>query len=269
MLKEAYDFRDESEALYKLIEPLNEADYDRVTLFKDWTINDVLQHLHFFNYAADLTRTDEEEFKRAYAELSKVRTETDSIVIATDHMLKGLKGIALRDAWRDYYVEMAENFYNEDPKRRLIWVGPTMSARSSISARLMETWSHAQEVYDLLGAERVNTDRIKSIVVIGINTFGWTFINRKEPIPGPVPHIRLTAPSGAIWEWNAENETDRIEGDAAEFCQVVAQTRNIADTKLQVSGDIATRWMSVAQCFAGIPRTPPAPGTRHINRTPA
>lgn len=266
MLKEAYDFRDESEALYKLIEPLGEAEYERMTLFRDWTINDVLQHLHFFNYAADLTRTDEAEFKRAYAAMAEVRTKTDSIVIATDHMLKGLKGIALRDAWRDYYMGMAENFYQEDPKRRLIWVGPTMSARSSISARLMETWAHAQEVYDILGAARVNTDRIKSIAIIGINTFGWTFINRKEEIPGPVPYIRLTAPSGAIWEWNADNETDKIAGDAAEFCQVVAQTRNIADTKLEVSGDIATRWMSVAQCFAGPPRTPPAPGTRVINR---
>ncbi len=269
MLTEAYDFRDESEALYKLLEPLEDADYERVTLFKDWTINDVLQHLHFFNYAADLTRIDEEEFKRVYAAMSEIRTKTDSLVIATNEMLKGLKGKALREAWREYYIEMAEKFAQEDPKRRLIWVGPTMSARSSISARLMETWSHAQEVYDVLGVERENTDRIRSIVVIGMNTFNWTFINRKEPIPGPVPHVRLTAPSGAIWEWNPENTNDRIEGDAAEFCQVVAQTRNVADTSLRVSGDVATRWMAVAQCFAGVPRTPPAPGTRVINRKSA
>ncbi|MZR29048.1 TIGR03084 family metal-binding protein [Sneathiella litorea] len=263
MLKEAHDFRDESEALYSLIEPLEDADYDRVTLFRDWTINDVLQHLHFFNYVADLTLTDEEAFKRVYGELSELRESSGSLVDATDKMLDGLKGVALRDAWRDYYLEMADRFYAADPKQRLLWVGPTMSARSSISARLMETWSHAQEIYDLLGVQRENRDLIKSIAVMGMNTFGWTFINRKEEVPKPVPHVRLTAPSGDIWEWNPENKTNHIEGNAEEFCQVVTQTRNIADTDLKVTGEIATRWMSVAQCFAGPARNPPAPGTRH------
>ncbi len=263
MLKEAYDFRDESEALYQLIEPLGDADYDRVTLFRDWTVNDVIQHLHFFNYVADLTLSDEPEFRRVYGELKAIQEKTGSLVASTDQMLNGLKGVALRDAWREYYVAMAARFYAADPKQRLQWVGPSMSARSSISARLMETWSHAQEIYDLLGVERVNRDLIKSIAVMGMNTFGWTFINRKEDVPEPVPHVRLTAPSGAIWEWNPENATDRIEGDAAEFCQVVTQTRNVADTNLKVTGDIATRWMSVAQCFAGPARNPPAPGTRH------
>ena len=38
-----------------------------------------------------------------------------------------------------------------------------MSARSSISARLMETWAHGQAVYDRLGVVRVDTDRIRNI----------------------------------------------------------------------------------------------------------
>ncbi len=47
-----------------------------------------------------------------------------------------------------------------------------------------------------------------------------------------------------------------------EFCQVVAQTRNVADTRLVVKGDTAQRWMQIAQCFAGPPNDPPAKGTR-------
>jgi uncharacterized protein (TIGR03084 family) len=138
-----------------------------------------------------------------------------------------------------------------------------MSVRSSITARLMETWSHAQAVYDLLGVERLDTDRIRNIAQLGINTFGWTFHNRGEAPPGDVPAVRLTAPSGATWEWNVENTLDLVEGSASEFCQVVAQTRNIADTDLLVSGPVATRWMAVAQCFAGPVETPPPPGARH------
>ena len=141
-----------------------------------------------------------------------------------------------------------------------------MSARSSITARLMETWSHGQAAFDLLGVERSDTDRIKNVAVLGVNTFGWTFVNRGEDVPAPKPFVCLTGPSGAVWEWNEPSQEERIDGAAVEFCQVVTQTRNIADTALRVTGDLAKRWMDVAQCFAGPPRTPPAPGTRHMAR---
>ena len=99
--------------------------------------------------------------------------------------------------------------------------------------------------------------------MIGVRTFGWTFVNRREPIPEDIPYVRLDAPSGEIWEWNEPSETNKVEGDAVEFCHVVTQGRNIADTALTVVGETATRWMAVAQCFAGGPETPPAPGQRH------
>jgi hypothetical protein len=44
---------------------------------------------------------------------------------------------------------------------------------------------------------------------------------------------------------------------------VVAQTRALADTSLRVEGEIARRWLSIAQCFAGPPEDPPQPGVRH------
>ena len=139
-----------------------------------------------------------------------------------------------------------------------------MSARSSTTARLRETWSHSQALYDVLGVDRVDGDRIRAIAHLGAITYGWTFANRGVEPPGPPPLIRLTAPSGAIWEWNAENPPagETIAGPATDFCQVAAQTRNIADVNLSVAGKAATAWMSQAQCFAGPPNDPPAPGSR-------
>jgi uncharacterized protein (TIGR03084 family) len=137
-----------------------------------------------------------------------------------------------------------------------------MSVRSSITARLMETWAHGQAVYDLLGVVRRNTDRIRNIVILGVNTFDWSFTVRGRQPPATKPHLRLTAPSGALWTWNEPSDTDAIEGAAEEFCQVVTQVRNIADTRLSVRGDAAAAWMSAAQCFAGPPETPPAAGAR-------
>ena len=79
---------------------------------------------------------------------------------------------------------------------------------------------------------------------------------------GPTARIRLTAPSGAIWEWHAHSPDNLIEGCATQFCQVAAQTRHVKDTQLRVSGDIATRWIDIIQCFAGPPEEAPRPNTR-------
>ena len=65
------------------------------------------------------------------------------------------------------------------------------------------------------------------------------------------------------WEWNTDNNKDSIIGDASDFCKVVTQVRNINDTNLKVEGDIAKKWMSIAQCFAGPPEDPPIKGSRY------
>jgi uncharacterized protein (TIGR03084 family) len=110
-----------------------------------------------------------------------------------------------------------------------------MSVRSAITARLMETWAHGQAIYDRLGVVRRNTDRIRNIAVLGVNTYDWSFRVHGQRPPQPKPHVRLTAPSGAIWTWNEPSETDLVEGSAEAFCQVVTQVRNVADTRLRPS----------------------------------
>jgi len=259
-MQQAQDFRDESEAIHALLSPLADADYAKPTLFKGWTIDEVLRHLHVWNIAADLALSDAEAF-RAFLGQMAAGIRGGRLPDFEKHYLEGLSGTKLRDAWIAQVREMTPRFANADPKMRVLWVGPDMSVISSITARLMESWAHAQAVYDALGVDRVDADRIGNIVRLGVNTYGWTFKNRKEEPPGPMPRLKLTAPSGAIWEYG-EGE-DLIEGSASEFCQVVTQCRNIGDTSLKVSGPVATRWMAIAQCFAGPPQDPPPVGARH------
>ncbi len=263
MLQQAGDFREESERLCAILAPLGDSDLESKTQFKDWTLNDVVAHLHFWNYAADLSLAGGERFGVLMTDV------IEAIGAGTGHMayahqwLDGCAGRALVERWHGFYLEMAARFEVADPSERVRWAGPDMSVRSSITARQMETWAHGQEVYDVLGLECENTDRIKNICVLGVNTFGWTYANRKLEVPATKPCVRLTAPSGEMWEWN-ETETDnRVEGDAVEFCKVVTQTRNIADTGLKVSGPVAGEWMSMAQCFAGSVEDPPQTGTRY------
>ena len=133
------------------------------------------------------------------------------------------------------------------------------------TARQMETWSHGQDIFDMFGRIRTNKQRLKNIAVIGVKTYGWTFVNRGLPVPGPAPYIELIGPNGATWKFNEWNDQNYIKGDAAEFCHVVTQGRNIQDVELEVIGESATEWMRIAQCFAGPPEDPPLPGSRTKN----
>ena len=104
-----------------------------------------------------------------------------------------MEGKVLLEGWRDSAAKTAAAYAAADPKLRVQWVGPDMSARSSITARLMKTWSHSQALYDVLGQARVDGDRIRAIAHLGATTYGSTFANRSAKPPGP-------APSGALWE---------------------------------------------------------------------
>jgi uncharacterized protein (TIGR03084 family) len=261
-MQQPHDFHDEGAALAALITPLSKEAFDTPTLFKGWTINTILRHLHVWNIAADLSLSDAAAFEAFLFEMaSGIRGGRLPDFEAA--YLHGLSGQELCAAWVKQFEAMTTRFAAADPKHRVKWVGPEMSVLSSITARLMETWAHGQAVYDVLGVERTDTDRIGNIVRLGINTYGWTFRNRAEDAPGPMPHLRLTAPSGVLWEFGEPGGADLIAGSATEFCQVICQTRNIADTALSVTGAAASRWMAIAQCFAGPPQTPPSPGARH------
>ncbi len=258
-MQQANDFFEESVQLASILGRLPDAEFAQPTLFNGWTIDNIIRHLHVWNIAADLSLSDEAAFTAFLGEMVQ-GIRGGRLPDFEAQYLDGLSGAQLLSVWRERYTEMAGRFADTDPKARLKWVGPDMSALSSITARLMETWAHGQAVYDVLGFERIDTDRIGNIVRLGVNTYGFTWKNRRMEPPGPMPRLHLSAPSGAVWEYG-EGE-DFITGSATEFCQVVTQCRNIADTSLKVSGDVAHQWMAVAQCFAGPPRDPPAPGAR-------
>ncbi|MCF8507789.1 MAG: TIGR03084 family protein [Hyphomonadaceae bacterium] len=256
-MDQAADFLAETQALAGLLAPLPDSAFDEATQFKGWTVGDVIRHLHFWNRASGLQLTDEAELVRLLGAIAGAGG-----MRAVERATVPESGQALRAAWLKTAGEIADIYATADPKARLKWAGPDMSARSSITARLMETWAHGQEVYDHLGVERADHDRIKNIAHLGVSTFGWTYQVRRMELPPAAPFVRLTAPSGAVWTWGEASAANSVAGSATEFCQVVTQVRNVADTKLVVRGPVATQWMGMAQCFAGAAEPPPAPGSR-------
>lgn len=246
------DLREEGDVLCAFLDTLAEDQWQRETPFKNRTVNWVVRHLHDADRWAVHSVTDPDGFRAWMKERATTGPEPP----------EPLAGRALLTRWRSYFDQLCDALAAAPADLRAPWFGPDMGVRMMATARQMETWAHGQDIYDLLGAKRENTDRIKNICHIGVRTYGWTFVNRKLEPPAPVPHVRLQAPSGAVWEWNEPSETNRVAGSAVEFAHVVTQGRNIADVDLEVRGAAADAWMAIAQCFAGPPETPPAPGHR-------
>ncbi|MCA0873260.1 TIGR03084 family protein [Seohaeicola saemankumensis] len=260
-MQQAHDFLEECETLNAVLTGLEPGGWTRPTQFKGWTLNDVLVHLHFWNGMADQSLQDPAGFQQNMARmLPRMQAEG---MRGMENEAIAERGEDLRRAWENLYRNMTPRWAAQDPKARVQWAGPDMSVRSSITARQMETWAHGQEVFDLLGETRPESDRIKNIVVLGVNTFGWSYKVHGRAVPEQMPCLELTAPSGALWTFGEADGVNRIAGSAVAFAQVMAQTRNVADTDLRVTGLVATEWMTIAQCFAGGPETPPPPGARH------
>ena len=253
---QAVDLRAEGDEFHALLSTLDATTWWQPTPFRGWTAFDVIAHLHVGDRAARLAVSDAEQFQDWLA------TRRNPAGVPPRELVETREPQALLAEWHRCMSELSGMLERLEPDTRVSWVGPPMAARTFAAARLMEVWAHAQDVYDLLKRPRVHKDRIRAIADLGVRTFGFTFANRKLVPPATKPHVRLTAPSGATWQWNPPDDRNRISGSAVDFCQVVTQGRNILDTRLEVAGDAATQWMAIAQCFAGAPAEPPRKGER-------
>jgi uncharacterized protein (TIGR03084 family) len=137
---------------------------------------------------------------------------------------------------------------------------------SFLSARLMETWAHGQDIVDAIGVDRLPTDRLRHIAHLGVRARPFSYLVRDMAVPDGQIVVEVIAPSGEPWRWEVgdegpDEEIASITGTALDFCLVVTQRRNVTDTGLTLTGRLAEDWISVAQAFAG----PPGPGRSHVN----
>ncbi len=256
------DLLDEARDLAALCVDLSAADWRRPSAFYGWSAWDEIAHLCFFDETALVSANEPERFVREAAALGARMAAGEELSAIARQVYGHLDGPALLALWRARFEALAAALAPLDPKARLAWYGPPMSARSFATARLMETWAHGQDVWDVMDRRRPGSARLKHIAHLGVSTFGWTFHNRGLPVPEAPPFVDLQAPDGSRWTWGDAQAASRVTGTADDFCLVVTQRRHVSDTALMVHGDAAVRWMAIAQCFAGPPADGPAPGTR-------
>ena len=245
------DLADEHAALDALVAPLSTEAWDLPTPAEGWSVRDQISHLAFFDRAGATAVRDPGAFQESLTEL---------LADIEGFMEKPLvEGRALTPSevltrWRAARGEMLEVFHDADPGVRVPWYGPPMSPASFISARLMETWAHGQDVADALEVKRTATHRLRHVAFLGVKARPFSYSNRAMTVPEGDVRVELDGPAGEKWTWGSGD--DVVSGSALDFCLVVTQRRHLADTELQIQGPLAIEWMDMAQCFAG----PPGPG---------
>lgn len=234
-------------------------DWETPTPAAGWAVRDQVSHLAFFDEAAVLAATDPDKFRADASRLTALGPDFPDVIAERFRTTP----VTELNAWfRAARLELITTFASLDGKARVPWYGPDMSVTSSLTARLMETWAHGQDVFDTFGVERAGTARLRHVAHLGVQTRGFSFQLRGRPIPPDPVHVVLTAPGGSVWCWGESTAENRVEGDALDFCLVVTQRRHLDHTQLVAQGAVATEWLSIAQAFAGAP----GPGRPSLNR---
>lgn len=255
----AEDLRAEQDALDAVVAPLDDAAWSTPTPSPGWTVADQIAHLTFFDGTASTAITDPDRFATETAALFEQVSATGSMDDATLGWMQGMAPAELLARWRRARSLLLEAAGTLDEDTRVAWYGPSMGARSFLTARLMEVWAHGQDVVDAVGAERPATGRLRHIAQLGVITRKWSYVNRGLEVPGGDVRVELTAPSGETWTWNDEASDGWVRGPAEDFCLVVTQRRHVDDTALEATPGVARDWLERAQAFAGGPTEGPAP----------
>ena len=249
----ADDVRAESAVTRELISGLDEAGWHTPTPAAGWDITDQVSHLAYFDEVTVTSAVDPAAFiaeRTAAEEAGGIEPDT---IAARFHDLSGARMLDWFDTARQ---QLLSTFVTLDPAARLPWFGPAMSAASSLTARLMETWAHTQDIADALGATRAPTGRLRHVAHIGIGARGYSYAVRGQSVPAAPIRVELvpppgTEPSAGSWTWGPADAKDRVTGPALDFCLLVTQRRHRDDVTLAVDGPAATDWMTIAQAFAG------------------
>jgi uncharacterized protein (TIGR03084 family) len=246
----ADDLVAETAVLRALLADLDDAAWETPTPAAGWAIRDQVSHLAHFDDAAVWSATEPEAFTAGVEALAAKGGVSPDDIAAGYRDMPAAELLAWFVASREQLVEV---FRGLDASLRVPWFGPPMSAASSLTARIMETWAHGQDVADALGVAREPTSRLRHVAHIGVRAMPFSFVLHGREVPAAPVRVELTAPDGEVWTWGPADAADRVTGAALDFCLVVTQRRHRDDTGLAVHGPVAREWIAIAQAFAGTP----------------
>ena len=244
------DLAAEGDRLEALVAGRPTRDWRRPTPSPGWDVATQIAHLAWTDEAAHAAATDKSRWDALVVEaMADPEHAVDRAALTGGVAAPSV----ILERWRIARSRLAETLRAFPDGQKMPWYGPPMSATSMATARFMETWAHSRDVHEALDAEPEVTDRIRHVAHLGVRTRNFAFSVHGLDAPAEDFLISLTAPSGDLWRWGPEDAAQTVTGAAYDFCLLVTQRINRADTSLVAVGHDADTWLSIAQCFAGPP----------------
>lgn len=247
----------EHDDLDAIVAGRTDADWDLPTPAEGWSVRDTVSHLAYFDERATESVTTPDEFR---AGLGAVVADPQGFIDAGPVRGRALTPADVLVWWRSGRSDVLDAFRAAAPGLRVPWYGPDMSVASLVTARLMETWAHGQDIADALGVRRTPTARLRHVAHLGVATYRYSFSATGREEPHVAVRLELTAPDGSTWTYGPAEADNRVTGSALGFCLLVTQRRHRDETDVVAHGPVAIEWLSIAQAFAGPAGSGRAPG---------
>ena len=238
------DLAAEHAVLERLLARLPDETWDHPSPAQGWTLRDCVAHLAETDQSAS-------HIVMKLPSLHRVRLEGP----LTAGQLKAwtVRPAHVRAWYRRAGEELVFVLRSVGDEDRFSWAGRPMSARSFVTARLMEHWSHGLDIHDAAGVPSIDTDRLRHIALLGYLTREFAYRTHGLEPPTTPLYVELKSPGGETWSFGPPDAPDCIFGPGGDFCRVVTQRIHPSDTALRTEGERAAEFLTVAQAFAGPP----------------
>ena len=244
------DLAEEGAALDALVAPLDDAGWRTPTPAAGWVVATQVAHLAWTDEVAVFAARDKEKWDEVV-----VQAIADPEGFVDVEALAGANASPeqILERWRAARATLQEVLRSYPDGQKMPWFGPPMSPTSMATARFMETWAHSLDVAEALGVTPEPTDRIRHVAHLGVRTRDYAYSVHGLDPPNEEFRVELRAPSGELWEWGPVEAEQSVRGSAYDFCLRVSQRRHRDDLDLVATGPDASRWLDIAQAFAGPP----------------
>ncbi len=242
------DLKAESDQLWSTVSGLDDDGWQTPTPAPGWSVATQIAHLLWTDEVAVVAATDQDAWDAIVLEGMQDPTgyvDQQALEVAR------LAPQALLARWGKARAALPAALRAVPAGQKIPWFGPPMSPTSMATARFMETWAHALDVYDALGIEPEQSERIRHVAHLGVRTRDFAYAVQGLPAPSEEFRIDLVSPSEEQWSWGPEDAAQTVTGSAWDFCLLVTQRVHRDDTDLVATGADAEQWLTIAQAFAG------------------
>ncbi|MET7468250.1 TIGR03084 family metal-binding protein [Micromonospora sp. NPDC005686] len=238
----------QGEEVDRLVADLDAASWDRPTPAPGWTVAHQIAHLTATFRMAETAVSAPDDFRAFTASLGG---DFDANVQrALGAYLTEPRDVLLKK-WRAARVAVDEALAGTPPMQIVPWLVRPLPAAVLAAAGMMELFAHGQDIADALGVRRTYDDGLRHLVDFISRTWDFGYQSRALETPDVRLRFEVTAPSGALWTYGADDATDVISGPAVDLCLLATRRRHRDDLALTGTGAEADRWLDIAQAYRG------------------